>query len=86
VTTNVAGSLYFALFLMVTHCEPDRGEACDVLAEQINKSYELIDFSAAPIRMFQPNIIPQGALSAAAAHRLKLLMRYDDLHCDRIGR
>ena len=85
-TTKVAGSLYFALFLMVTHCEPDRGEACDVLAEQINKSYELVDFSAAPKRMFQPNIIPQGAPAGAAAHRLKLLMRYDDLHCDRIGR
>ena len=85
-TTKVAGSLYFALFLMGTHCEPDRGEACDGLAEQINKSYELIDFSAAPKRMFQPNIIPQGAPAGAAAHRLKLLMRYDDLHCDRIGR
>ena len=80
---------------MVTHCEPDRGQACDVLVEQINKSYELIDSPARPKRMFQParpkrmfqpNIIPLGATSSAAAHRLKLLMRYDELHCDRIGR
>ena len=85
-TTNVAGSLYFALFLLATDCEPDRGHACDVLVEQINKSYELIDSPTRPKRMFQPNIISQGALSAAAAHRLKLVMRYDDLHCDRIGR
>ena len=71
---------------MVTHCEPDRGQACDVLVEQINKSYELIDSPATPKRMFQPNIIPHSGATAAAAHRLKLLMRYDDLHCDRIGR
>ena len=71
---------------MVTHCEPERAPACDVLVEQINKSYELIDSPDRPKRMFQPNIIPLGAADAAAAHRLKLLMRYDDLHCDRIGR
>ena len=84
--TKVAGSLYFALFLLATDCEPDRGLACDVLVEQINKSYELIDSPDRPKRMFQPNIIPLGTADAAAAHRLKLLMRYDDLHCDRIGR
>jgi len=71
---------------MVTHCELDRGRACDVLVEQINKSYELIDFPARPKRMFQPNIIPHSAAAAAAAHRLKLLRRYDELHCNRIGR
>ena len=42
-TLKAAGTLYFALFLMVTHCEPDRGRTCDALVEQINKSYELID-------------------------------------------
>ena len=85
-TTKVAGSLYFALFLLATDCESDRGHACDVLVQQINKSYELIDSPARLKRMFQPNIIPLGATSSAAAHRLKLLMRYDELHCDRIGR
>ena len=71
---------------MVTHCELERGPACDALVEQINKSYELIDSPTRPKRMFQPNIISLGAETTAAAHRLKLLMRYDDLHCDRIGR
>jgi len=80
VITKVAGSLYFALFLLATDCEPDRGLACDVLVEQINKSYELIDSPDGPKRMFQPNIIP------TSRERLKLLRRYDELHCDRIGR
>jgi len=80
VITNVTGTLYFALFLMFTHCEPDRGDACDVLVEQINKSYELLDSHSRSKRMFQPNIIP------TSRERLKLLRRYDELHCDRIGR
>ena len=85
-TTKVAGSLYFALFLMVTHCEPERAPACDALVEQINKSYELIESPARPKRMFQPNIIPLGAETTAAAQRLKLLRHYDELQCNRIGR
>jgi hypothetical protein len=74
------------MFLMVTHCEPERASACDAVVEQINKSYELIDPSSRSKRMFQRNIIPRTTVAAPAAQRLKLLMHYDELQCDRIGR
>tara|TARA_Y100000296_G_scaffold79840_1_gene104420 strand:+ start:1439 stop:1633 length:195 start_codon:yes stop_codon:yes gene_type:complete len=64
------------MFLMVAHCEVDRGNACDMVVDQINKSYELLEAEPDVLeaqRMFRRNIP-------------RLFMRYDELHCDRIGR
>ena len=64
------------MFLMVTHCEVDRGHACDVLVDQINKSYDLLET--------EPDVLEAERMFGRNVPRL--FMHYDELQCDRIGR